>query len=516
FCFRKTTHEIIGFFVNFRPLSNTKCQSRDVEPQLNNSGQIVWSHGYAINSEYEIFFFDNGQTSALTNNSFEDRTPRINDNGEVVWIGGDEVFYYNGTSTRNLSIGELYARFPQFNNNGSAIWFGWDGDDYEVYLFDGTTTVDVTANSVHDTYPDMNAGGQVVWAGFDGEDYEIYLKDSSGTIQLTNNAFDDTYPQINANGDVAWVVKDGDDAGIYLATPLPDWEELGPSVYGSDLVSDGGALYRIGGIGHCNDIYMFNETNNSWQLLTAANPQCWAHYSPGEGNRSWMLNGRLVVAGHSHPGHPGGNNVTVYEPEANTWSTYELPVFNSFSWGQFGALNSATGLIYLSWTDDWGSGHDYATAALDIEFGWEPTYDRSSRIGNGAVALEDTSGQFVFDLIRGDQFVQLGIYDLSTQPDNFSGNWRLSSACNMGTGDLFMVTDRNYGSDVMAWNSASGKLYLVATQRGTALEYNPVTDSWRRLNSRPSGDAYRDGHVAVANNYLYAQNGNRLWRLLLQ
>ncbi|MCP5003398.1 MAG: S8 family serine peptidase [Planctomycetes bacterium] len=103
-----------------------------------------------------------------------------------------------------------------------------------------------------------------------------------------------------------------------------NWVNLGNGIIGADLLSDGEYLYRVGGIGHCTNIYRYDGLSlNTWTLLTDANPQCWSHYSPGEGNRSWHYGGKIIVAGHSHP---GGNMVTMYDIANSTWTSHELPL----------------------------------------------------------------------------------------------------------------------------------------------------------------------------------------------
>jgi hypothetical protein len=282
------------------------------------------------------------------------------------------------------------------------------------------------------------------------------------------------------------------------------------------LVSDGQTLYRVGGDFQCHSIYRYDSpSQNSWSLVTDENPQCYSHRSPGEGNRSWYYDGKIVVAGHSHPLHPGGNNVTIYDLASGEWTVHELPVFDHFSWGQAGALNSFSGKVYILWTEE-GTSHTFATAVLDISTGTWSSYDRTSRIGQGPVALEDTSGQFVFDLVRGDRYVKLNMYDLQSQDADFSGTWSTSSTLDLGPGDFFMNLDRNYGSYTMAWDSVEEKLYLVATERGTTLSYDPSQDSWHRIDSRPEKPAYRDGHAAIAHGRLYSQTGDQLWYMPLR
>jgi hypothetical protein len=303
---------------------------------------------------------------------------------------------------------------------------------------------------------------------------------------------------------------------IQFTTPSSTWLEIGPGIHGADLVSDGTTLFRIGGIGHCRSIDRFDGNFNEWTRLTDSNPQCYGHYSPGEGNRSWYYDGKIICAGHSHPGHPGGNKVTMYDIAADSWTIHELPFLgglNAFIGGQFGALNAVSGDVYLSWSE-WGSGHDYLNSALDIESGaWGTPYDRDSRIGQGTTVLEDTSGQFVFDLIRGDRYVELRVYDLYRETGDFSGAWNRSSIYDLGEENFFMYLDRNYGSDVMAWSFHLNKLYLVSSEHGVTLEYDPYADRWRELARRPIGHGYRDGHLVAVGDRLYSQNHNKLWVL---
>jgi hypothetical protein len=57
------------------------------EPQINDKGQIVWS---SPNTYYEqIFLYDNGRITQLTNTESRNLWPMINDRGDICWSGGD-------------------------------------------------------------------------------------------------------------------------------------------------------------------------------------------------------------------------------------------------------------------------------------------------------------------------------------------------------------------------------------------------------------------------------------------
>jgi hypothetical protein len=66
----------------------------DMRPQINASGQVVWS-GFD-GSDWEIFMCsicDGSDNTQITDNSYSDHATQINASGQVVWHGGNGSDY---------------------------------------------------------------------------------------------------------------------------------------------------------------------------------------------------------------------------------------------------------------------------------------------------------------------------------------------------------------------------------------------------------------------------------------
>lgn len=67
----------------------------DSDPQLNNSGDVVWTGGYLDDDGLrgEIFLYDGSSTVRLSDNPYQDVQPYLNDKGDVVWWERDDSDY---------------------------------------------------------------------------------------------------------------------------------------------------------------------------------------------------------------------------------------------------------------------------------------------------------------------------------------------------------------------------------------------------------------------------------------
>jgi hypothetical protein len=67
-------------------------------------------------------------TTQLTNNSLVDLNPQINNSGQVVWVGDDgtdkEIFYYDGNTVIQITDNTNWDNYPQINANGHVVWRG--------------------------------------------------------------------------------------------------------------------------------------------------------------------------------------------------------------------------------------------------------------------------------------------------------------------------------------------------------------------------------------------------------
>jgi hypothetical protein len=161
-------------------------------PSINNRGQIVWSRRSdpPFDSTAEIFLYDNGTVTQLTDDDVRDACPDINDAGVIVWsrgIGRGEtleiVRYEDGTLTR-LTDDNYSDCAPRINNNGWVAWYkriggGCHGSDSDIYLWDGSSAMRITHGGYQQAMPDINDSGDVVWTR-----YNLCHSPWTGTIML--------------------------------------------------------------------------------------------------------------------------------------------------------------------------------------------------------------------------------------------------------------------------------------------------------------------------------------------
>jgi len=213
------------------------------DPQINNSGYVVWAGDFVLNTVYissDIYLYNFSTTTNLTDTMYYAYSPRINDKGYIVWYAKDgydqipqtgsdyEIYSYNGSDTQRLTENDFDDVEPRINSGGSIVWVGFDGTDNEIYLreigINGTIrSVQLTDNDNDDSQAQISNGGYVAWSGSDGTDKEIYLYEGSNDginhiKKITDNIDDDTNPQINNSGFTVWEGFDGTDKEIFLYT----------------------------------------------------------------------------------------------------------------------------------------------------------------------------------------------------------------------------------------------------------------------------------------------------------
>jgi beta propeller repeat protein len=68
----------------------------------------------------------------------------------VVWEGWDgsdyEIFFWDGGTITQLTDNSTTDWFPAISGS-NVVWQGYDGSDTEIYLWDGATTTQLTNNS---------------------------------------------------------------------------------------------------------------------------------------------------------------------------------------------------------------------------------------------------------------------------------------------------------------------------------------------------------------------------------
>lgn len=142
----------------------------------NDDGKVAWSE--YDGSDLEIYYYDDGDITQVTNNSLDDYYPKTH-NGGIVWAQDDgndmEIMYWNGSTITQITNNDKDDTNPSLYN-GKIVWQYYDGNDYEIKYWNGTNIYTVTSNSTEDSFPKL-FNGAVVWTGFsnDTNSYEIYF-----------------------------------------------------------------------------------------------------------------------------------------------------------------------------------------------------------------------------------------------------------------------------------------------------------------------------------------------------
>ena len=115
------------------------------DPQINNYGQIVWqATGGDLGNNKELYSYINGNIIQISNNNY-DRSFQLNDIGQVVWAGSNgndsEIYLFNKGVVTNISNNSSSDTNPRINNIGQIAWQGYDGSKYTI-----NTTAPVTVS----------------------------------------------------------------------------------------------------------------------------------------------------------------------------------------------------------------------------------------------------------------------------------------------------------------------------------------------------------------------------------
>lgn len=185
---------------------------------INNYGQI------AFVQRGDIYSYNTGIINQITDNSnAENGRPQINDHGEIAWFGSDgndiEIYLYqNGTITQ-LTNNMYIDISPQIDARGQVVWFGSDGHDQEIYFYSNGSVRQITNDDYDDHDAQINDNGQIVWAGGDGQYDQIFTYCDGTITQITNTAYSNYEPRINDSGQIVWYAFEDDNLVLYEATP---------------------------------------------------------------------------------------------------------------------------------------------------------------------------------------------------------------------------------------------------------------------------------------------------------
>ncbi len=274
-------------------------------PRMNNRTQVVcgvWLDEGNTDA-IEIFLYDNGQITRLTDDNVFDRTPDINDAGQIVWsraVDGagtpTQIVLWEDGDLRELTFSEQDDRSPRINNLGHVVWKRYMGDGcggqrMDIFLYDGEAIRRITTNGETDDLANQSAKindrDQIVWTEYNFCVYpwtsRIMLWENGETTQL--NPPDHEWPQtvsMNNHGWVTWSYY-----GVWLwrdgaPTLLTDWGTpnaindrgeiaIGRSYDGDPVPSSEVWLYRNGQFHQITDDPHDQGWENVWNTASDIN-----------------------------------------------------------------------------------------------------------------------------------------------------------------------------------------------------------------------------------------------------
>lgn len=305
-----------------------------------------------------------------------------------------------------------------------------------------------------------------------------------------------------------------------------EWQTLSKPAWmgaGINMVSDGTTLYALAG----TNIYQYDgPTADTWtEIAGATGGNANPYAADRNGGRSMYWNGNIVSSSSS-------NDVSVFNLSSMTWtqaSSIPLSSGATYGWTQGVQFNPLAGTIQSRWTEQpFPTPYDpYNEAWYDLATGtWSARTTVAGAVNGHTTTSTEWGADKIYRIVgqNGNQVVTLQIYDLSTQPGDFTGTWA-SKTYDLGAGRTFYWSTSSHpwtnGADNLAIDTDTGKVYLSSSLSwdagggdfvGVTLAYDPATDTWEDVFPLHHGTGHSGYYnVCEADGYLYAnasQSGN--------
>lgn len=232
----------------------TNDDIRDEFPDINDAGTIVWSRGTGSNGTCEIVMLQDGVLTQLTDNDVDDLTPRINDRGHVVWAeasglacSGFNINLYDGHTTLRVSDNRYSNQSPRLNDLDAVVWTQFDFCQSpwssSIKLWRAGLTETLTDVQQQPANPDIRNDQTVGWFYRDPDgDHALQLwrdgitstLSTWGTAPLFNDAGDIAFYRWH-NDSATWQVWLWRDERYLRLTNTPLWHYLGSLSLNGDV-----------------------------------------------------------------------------------------------------------------------------------------------------------------------------------------------------------------------------------------------------------------------------------------
>lgn len=277
---------------------------------LNNCGQIVY-YALSIRSwEYqEVYWYDNGRTTQITDNEYGDVGARITDDGTIYWLrairlpGVSQFMSWQNGGEVLLAEHDQGVWGRALNDQGQYAWTAYVGSECSttlVVFFDGEENRILTDDGFSRQSLDMNDRGELVWVEYDfcsdprGIDVVHY---HDGVFTEIGAEFDNaSSPKINERSQVVYSSRnEGEDWAITLWEDGVSRRVLSPPVTTANINNLGDIAF------------------GRWPLPEGEYKQLWVYHGDTEEaiqmtndsfhNAAWAINDyREVVMGSSELG----------------------------------------------------------------------------------------------------------------------------------------------------------------------------------------------------------------------
>ncbi len=253
--------------VGYEVIEITSADTLFSPPHMNICGEIVWSAGWPPAGTGEVYKYDNGLLTQLTHSPLRDLFPDINDSGTIVWMNGVpndyDIFRLENGIVDTIAMGT--GGWPRINSAGHVTWYHVHVEscaaESDVYYFDGNQSYPITFDGRSNQSPVINDHDDLVWTSYDfcvspwTSEIHASIDGTIDTLPTTNSETQGA--SINNLGVVAWMTTTGIELWQNGAvTVLTDWGD-NPSI------NDHGDIYFI----------RFHQDVEAWQSWVYKNEE---------------------------------------------------------------------------------------------------------------------------------------------------------------------------------------------------------------------------------------------------
>ncbi|TWT43672.1 hypothetical protein RAS1_00710 [Phycisphaerae bacterium RAS1] len=190
-------------------------------PTINNLGQVVfasWLIPYDPNSS-EIFLYDHGVLTQLTNDLVEDQFPHINDNGTIVWHracgpdGTTEIVMLRDGELTQLTNDGYKDYVPRINNLDHVTWYQWVGTgcgatESNICFYNGVTAEVIASTGLCNQWSRINDSDIIAWTEYNFCNSpwtsEVYVYQDGKTTRVTTYQYEANVVDLNDVGQIVF------------------------------------------------------------------------------------------------------------------------------------------------------------------------------------------------------------------------------------------------------------------------------------------------------------------------